>query len=452
VPEHLRTKYFEANGTGWTFRGDLRRCVIFGEHDLVQDAPISRIDLLVCRNTLIYFNSDTQGRILARFHFALAPEGFIFLGKSEMLLTHSRLFQVLDVRARIFQRLAKASVRDRLLLAQAENDEGNTAVGQIDLREASFDSGPVAQVVVDKHGTVVLANQQARHYFRIGQRDIGKPIQDLEISYRPIEIRARIEQAYTTRLPVELLDVEYKLPHGEHRYYDILVAPLIENGRESVGVSISYVEVSAHHRLRQELERSTHELEAAYEELQATNAELETTNEELQSTIEELETTNEELQSTNEELETMNEELHSTNEELETINEELRRRTTELNTVNDFMEAILTSMRAGVVVTDQAMHVMLWNAKAEDLWGLRREEVEGKVLTKLDIGLPLDGMAKSLRACLEGTSEFELHYVAATNRRGKSIQCRVSCSRLVTPDNKARGMIVLMEEWNGEAK
>jgi two-component system CheB/CheR fusion protein len=449
VPADLRTRYFEPNGHGWVFRGDLRRCVIFGEHDLVQDAPISRVDLLVCRNTLIYFNSEAQARILARFHFALARDGFIFLGKSEMLLTHSRLFHAVDVRARIFQKLAQANMRDRLLmLAQAGSEDGDNGPGrQLDLRESSFDAGPIAQVVVDRSGAVVLANLQARNYFRIAQRDIGKPIQDLELSYRPIEIRSRIEQAYATGKPVELIDVEYRLAHGESRYYDIRVTPLIEGGREAVGVSISYVEVTAHHRLRMELERSTHEVEAAYEELQATNEELETTNEELQSTVEELETTNEELQSTNEELETMNEELHSTNEELETINEELRRRTNDLNTVNDFMEAVMTSMRAGVAVTDRDMHVTLWNAKAEELWGLRREEVEGKVFSNLDIGLPVDRIAKELRACLEGKAEFQEAFVDAVNRRGKSIKCRVSCTRLVGQDNRGRGLIVLMEEW-----
>ena len=450
VPIELRQKYFEPAGHGWVFRGDLRRCVVFGEHDLVQDAPISRIDLLVCRNTLIYFNAETQARILARFHFALTNDGYVFLGRSEMLLSHLRLFQALDMSARIFQKVTNASARDRLLvLAHANNDNDRVdSVRQVevDLRDASFAAGRVAQMVVDRSGAVVLANQQARKFFGITQRDIGRPIQDLEVSYRPLEIRSRIDEAYANRRTVELIDVEYQLPHGEYRYYDIQVAPLVENGRDVLGASISYVDVTAHHRLRNELERTSHEVEAAYEELQATNEELETTNEELQSTIEELETTNEELQSTNEELETMNEELHSTNEELETINDELRRRTTELNTVNEFLEAIMTSVHAGVAVADPDMHVTLWNAQAEDLWGLRADEVVGRVLTNLDIGLPLDSLAKPLRACLEGRSEFDQVFLDAVNRRGKSIRCRVSCSRLVTTDNKTRGLIVLMEE------
>ena len=88
VPPELLERYFEPTGGRYVFRKDLRRSVIFGRNDLVQDAPISRIDLLVCRNTLMYFNAETQARILARFHFALADGGVLFLGKAEMLLSH----------------------------------------------------------------------------------------------------------------------------------------------------------------------------------------------------------------------------------------------------------------------------------------------------------------------------------------------------------------------------
>jgi two-component system CheB/CheR fusion protein len=92
VPDELQQKYFEEVGGRSVFRPDLRRVVIFGRHDLVQDAPISRLDLLVCRNTLMYFNAETQARILDRFHFALNNTGILFLGKAEMLLTHANIF------------------------------------------------------------------------------------------------------------------------------------------------------------------------------------------------------------------------------------------------------------------------------------------------------------------------------------------------------------------------
>jgi len=204
--------------------------------------------------------------------------------------------------------------------------------------------------------------------------------------------------------------------------------------------------VTRYKRLQEELEHSNQELETAYEELQSTNEELETTNEELQSTIEELETTNEELQSTNEELETINEELQSTNEELQTINEELRRRTEELNQVNSFLESILTSMRGGVVVLDQDLRIQVWNYKAEDLWGLRAAEVNEKNFLNLDIGLPVDQLRNMIRSCLSKESESGEVTLDATNRRGKAIECKVTCTPLRSTNDEIRGVILHMEE------
>lgn len=120
VPEQVRDKYFDAGRTVYTFRNDLRRAVIFGRHDLIQDAPISRLDLLVCRNTLMYFTAQTQARILARFHFALQDTGFLFLGKAEMLLTHGNLFRPIQLKERIFAKIPKVSPGDRLLVIAQE--------------------------------------------------------------------------------------------------------------------------------------------------------------------------------------------------------------------------------------------------------------------------------------------------------------------------------------------
>jgi len=112
----LREKYFEHASIRCIFRNDLRRSVIFGRHDLVQDAPISRLDLLICRNTLMYFNWEVQGRILARFHFALNDPGYIFLGRAETLLTHTNIFTPVELRCRIFSKVPKIQMRDRLFV------------------------------------------------------------------------------------------------------------------------------------------------------------------------------------------------------------------------------------------------------------------------------------------------------------------------------------------------
>ena len=214
----------------------------------------------------------------------------------------------------------------------------------------------------------------------------------------------------------------------------------------SGGTVITFTDVTVHRRLQRELEQSHHELETAYEELQSTNEELETTNEELQSTVEELETTNEELQSTNEELETMNEELQSTNEELQTINDELRQRGDELNSANAFLQSVMTSLRGGVAVVDRELRLLAWSRHAEDLWGLRSDEVTGHHLLNLDIGLPVERLHSALRACLAGDSPMQQIVLEAINRRGKKIRCEVTCTPLLGVASDVLGAILVMQE------
>jgi two-component system CheB/CheR fusion protein len=140
VPD-LLSKYFERVRTQYVFRSDLCRTIIFGRHDLMQDAPMPRLDLIVYRNTLMYFNAEVQSRVLARLHFALNNHGFLFLGKAEMLLTHTNLFIPMDLKHRIFTKVHMPFLRDRLLvLAQAGSSEANNHVmSQVRLRDIAFD-------------------------------------------------------------------------------------------------------------------------------------------------------------------------------------------------------------------------------------------------------------------------------------------------------------------------
>lgn len=452
VPEALVEKYFDVSRNVYTFRSDLRRCIIFGRNNLVSDAPIGHLDLLMCRNTLMYFNAETQARVLARFHFALRDRGFLFVGKAEMLLTHSNLFTPVNLKYRIFSKISKVTMRDRLLImAEAGNTEvGNNLMQHMRLRDEAFEYLPVAQIVVDINGNLALANRLARLLFSITNQDINRPLQDLQVSYRPLELRSRIEQVYAERRPIQITNIELSTS-GETNsiYLDIEVIPLIDINAEFLGVSIVFHDATRYTQLQQELLRSTQELETAYEELQSANEELETTNEELQSTNEELETTNEELQSTNEELETMNEELQSSNEELQATNDELRDRTDELNRVNAFMESILTSLQMGMVVLNNRLSVQLWNGGAGNLWGLKAQEVEGHFFFDLDMGLPLDLLREPVRACQSGVSNYHEVVLQAINRRGRTIRCRVICTPLIVA-NQQHGVILLMEDITNE--
>ncbi|MEN2421820.1 CheR family methyltransferase [Streptomyces rimosus] len=442
----LRETYFEQNGTRFNFRTDLRRRVIFGRHDITRDAPISRLDLLVCRNALMYFNVEAQRQIIDRFHFALRERGFLFLGKAEMLLNDAERFEVLSMRQRAFRRRPgdagppyhspPAKVRVGL-----GSEKLTTAARSRQLRDLILDANPAPAIAVDGEGTAVLINSQARAQFGLTSNDIGRPFQDLEISYRPVELRSLIEQATHERRTLRVNGAERRVGE-EIQYFDILIQPLMGANGLLAATNITFTDVTVSTQLKAENKRVREDLETAYEELQSTNEELETTNEELQSSIEELETTNEELQSTNEELETTNEELQSGNEELETMNEEMRTRTEELDEARAFLEGVVTSIAAGVVVLDKDLKVKSWNRGAMDMWGLRSDEVIDEPFFSLDFGLPTEMLRPAVEKCLESGKRTAPSRISAVNRIGRPITCNVLCS----PFDRHNGGVVLLLE------
>jgi two-component system CheB/CheR fusion protein len=273
---------------------------------------------------------------------------------------------------------------------------------------------------------------------------LGAPLQDLELSYRPAELRQSLDEAHQERRELTLRNI----PWGQGRqarYLDVTLTPLFD-GETVLGTRVTFADVTGLKTLQDELSQSKHELETAYEELQSTNEELETTNEELQSTVEELETTNEELQSTNEELETMNEELQSTNEELQTMNDELRNRSGELNASNAFLESVFSSLGTGVAVLDRDLRIDVWNDSATELWGVRPDEARRAHFFNLDFGLPVTELHQPIRDVIHGSGEPQDLRVAATNRKGRAFQCRVRILPLRVADSAVGGAILLMEE------
>jgi two-component system, chemotaxis family, CheB/CheR fusion protein len=428
VPPEMLDRYFERINGNFCIRKDLRRTMVFGRHDVLQDAPISKIDLLICRNTLMYFNASAQARILARLHFSLNDAGYLFLGRAETLLSHSSTYRPVNLKHRIFSKVPSARLGSHLYLMSGDDTDNRGRLVQSDesVKEQALDTSGVAQLVVDREGNLVVANQHARMLFGLSLRDIGVPFQNLELSYKPVELRSLIDQAYADQRKVVGPAVEHHRLAGQSIWLEPQVVPLTRNVGEPNGVSILFCDVTNTHRLQSVLERTNLEFENASEQLQSANEELETTNEELQSAVEELETTNEELQASYEELETMNEELQSTNEELQAINDVARAYTTELDTANHLLDSIFSGLGGHVIVVDQELNVTFWNKGAEDLWGVRAVEVVNTPLTALDFGLPLDQLTRAIDKVLSGGSEREIRDILAVNRRGRSITCHLT--------------------------
>src|SRR6266850_1219963 len=381
VPPELLSKYFERIDDRYLFHKDIRRSIIFGRHDLLQDAPISRVSLLVCRNTLMYFTRETQ---------------------AELLLTHGELFTPVELKWRVFTKTVTQNVRDP---TPPEREEERATMSNDDrLQVLSLEGDPVARVVVRRDGSLSSANSRARALFRLTHQDIGQRLQDLEMSYRPIELRSLIQDAMTQHRTVARKDILWPADGGEPRYLDLEILPLTDGSGETLGVQLSFSDVSRYRHLQDELERSKNELETAYEELQ------------------------------------------STNEELETTNTELRMRSDDLNTANAFLASILTGIEVAVVVVDAKIQVLAWNHRAEDLWGLRAEEVQGRHLMNLDIGLPVEQLRQPIRAVLAGETQRAELTLECRNRRGKSIRCPIRCTQLSRGNGETLGAILLMEE------
>jgi two-component system CheB/CheR fusion protein len=448
LPDAYRERYFDLLNRRYVFTPDLRRSVIFGRNDLASDAPISRIDILLCRNTLMYLNAETQSRVIRRLGFALKPNGVLFLGKAEMLLNHANVFEPVDLKRRFFRRVS-ADVAEGAAFGFWGRSQTRAFVSDnaARIRNEIILTNPVAQIAIGADGRLAMVNHRASALLGLADGDLGRPFQDLEISYRPLELRSQLAEVTESRAPVWLREVEWRRTGPDVMYVDVHLMPLLDGNGEVLAVSISFTDVTRFRQLRVEVETSNRQLELAYEELQSTNEELETTNEELQSTVEELETTNEELQSTNEELETMNEELQSANDELQSTNEELRDRTIEITDLNAFMESILGSVGAAMIVLDRDLIVQVWTRQAHELWGLRADETVGQHLLNLDSGLPTAELHPWLRAVITGQQPAVLgRRMWAVNRRGRHVHLRVTVTALQTDSDHPAGALILMED------
>ena len=392
IPEPLLDRYFTRDGQLWRLRRDLRRWCIFGAHNLTQEPPLSHIDLIICRNVLIYFSSTLQERIITRFHYAAREGAFLFLGRSESLLPRSRHFAPVHPTWRIFQRLpygtraASPSVPEEPglpVLQVGARAEASAAATRL---QRALEALPGAVMIIDPTDTVLAWNPVAEALFEIPAGNaLSRKFRDLDVSYRVEGLRARMEDVKSRQITTRMDEATFTRRNGEIVYARITIAPLFEAYR-FIGVLCHAEDATEYARLKEQMSRIAEQHATAIEELQSTNEELETTNEELQSTNEELETTNEELQSTNEELETTVEELQAANAELAALNGELEERGVELARLDGAHRGVVNSIDHGLIVIDRLGVVRTWNHAAERMWAVRAEHVMGREFFALRLG------------------------------------------------------------------
>jgi len=370
---------------------DIRRPVIFGKSNLAQDAPISHVDLLLCRNVLIYFDSELQKQILARLHYALDPLGILFLGKSESQLTNSAQFRRLNARWRIFQRITPApnleAKRDKTVELPEQADLSGARQELDSLRTQHrymLETLRLGILILGVDDTVIQNNTAMLILYGLTPVDlVSKRLQDTDLFTRMPELGMHLQ---ASRLNNETVRFQNRVKvGGDEHLLEVTLRPVLDDRGGRTGTLIYCEDVTVQEKLQTTIE----ELESTSEELQSANEELETTNEELQSTNEELETTNEELQSTNEELETTNEELQSLNEELETTNQELEERSKDLDQINSLYGQTLEKIRMPVLLVNPQQNIEFWNSMALRLFGFKSKPPIEFQLDQLPLTDPL---------------------------------------------------------------
>lgn len=338
-PERLR-RFFVPEVGGFRVSRELREMCVFSDHSVIRDPPFSRVDLISCRNVLIYMKGELQSQIIPLFHYALRPSGYLFLGLSENVSRHSELLRPVDRKSRIFQRRDIVARRALSPLRQflPQGNHRDRVPASSPLRRRADRLQNVATTVLEKFAPIYVIVDDAGEalFFSAGtglylQPATGPASRDVVAMARPglrAELRAALHRAKETRRRVTQERVQVQV-NGSVRITGLAVEPVVE-GSETV-----YAVVFTDHGLVQTREEADHaERTAESVTVQQIERELQETKERLHSTIEELQTANEEFRSANEDLLSLNEERQSTNEELETSKEELQSLNEELQTIN----------------------------------------------------------------------------------------------------------------------
>ena len=412
-------RYFTHEGDYYRVRDELRDIILFALHDLLKDPPFSHVDVVACRNVMIYLDRELQEQVCGTFHYALAPGGLLFLGAAETADHPPGYFRTLDRQAHIYQSTlalgAKAPLLPRLLGPVRAREQMLPMISQnvgpiAALSEASAHRraieliAPPSIMVDDTHRVLHLSDNAGRYLLPSG----GPLSADVTELVRPelrFEMRSALNRAFDQQRPTLSVPVRVSLD-GEIHPVQIQVKPLQEGGEWRRAVAI-FIEGDAVHamltngqqvtddtvrRLKEELEITQQRLRTMREESDAANEELRASNEELQSI-------NEEYRSTSEELETSKEELQSINEELQTVNSELKTKLELISRAHSDLQNLLAATDFGTLFLDSGLNIKRFTDQVKELFSITTSD-EGRPITDFAHQLEYDGLTKDARAVI----------------------------------------------------
>jgi two-component system, chemotaxis family, CheB/CheR fusion protein len=427
--ERLR-RFFEPVPSGYKVVKAVRDMCVYSSHSVIKDPPFSRMDLISCRNLLIYVDAAMQDRLVPIFHFALRPGGYLFLGTSENISRHQDLFRPLDKKHRLFQRRGHGSLRQTLPPGAAvtprttRSEPSNPRLERLGLRRLTelrmLERYTPAHIVVNREGQVLHYSSKTGKYL---EAPAGAPSKDLLSLVRTslrMELRSAFEQACAGKLPAVRERIELEREDGLQPV-DVIIERLPDNDSDPLYLVIFRDRGPAvsHHQARarennesSEQERLRHELAEAKERLQVVMEEYETSLEEIKSSNEELISLNEELQSANEEHETAKEELQSVNEELNTVNTELHENLQELDRANTDLRNLFDSTHIALIFLDRSLRIRSFTPAIREVFNLLQGDV-GRPLLDIASSIPLDTLRQDLADVLRTGEHREFRVASA---------------------------------------
>ena len=419
APARLR-QYFKREDSRYRIRKALRDRILFASHNLLRDPPFSRLDMISCRNLLIYLNRDVQVRLLQTFHFALKPGGFLFLGSSESAESVADYFIPVDKKNRIYrarstgrqlhyQNPSSALYGVRLPEVSRPKAPGRRPSTYAEMHQRALAQFAPPSVVIDREGNLVYVSEQAGQYLRMGGGEPSRNLLTLVLPELRLELRSAIYQVAQNGgsvecRPIGLADVAvpetvaatvraFRDDEAETDYLLVLFnrvaqAPDAERLPRPDG---------SHDVVLSQLEA---ELQRKREQLQETIEYSEISTEELRASNEELQAINEELRSATEELETSKEELQSVNEELVTVNYELKVKVEETGKANDDLNNLIASTDIATIFVDSGLRIKRFTPRAADLFSIIATDV-GRSLLDLTHKLDYDQLAEDVSATFD---------------------------------------------------
>ena len=411
-PERLR-RFFVKEGKDYRVRKEIREMVVFALQSVIKDPPFTRLDLLSCRNLMIYLEPALQDRLIPTFHYALKPGGVLCLSPSESIGNHLELFNPIDRKFNIYR--AKPSLTSRRTLLNSRvswkpdgplpglhsdvNRAKETSVADL-ARQTLLQAFAPASVLTDLTGNILFVHGDTGKFLRLAPGQPSNNIIDMARQDMQLELREALHQAQSENQPPINREFALKgedgdqivalgvrtLPakDGDHKLllvsFEEIKRPVVRKRSRKSDAPAVDIDVSRIEDLERELKLNKQSMGAMMEEQQASNEELQSTNEELQST-------NEELQSTNEELETSKEELQSVNEELVTVNSELQSKVELLTAMQDDMKNLLDNISLGTIFLDRHLVIRRFTRDATRIYRL----------VSTDMGRPLADIRSDLK-------------------------------------------------------